>query len=404
MKQDSISNLKVTRDAAAILGAVTSATVVFALVYYPALEAFGSEIVAYILGGFSVALVLFIVDYGLRTDLAYGLDLAFSSKLGRKTRLIAFLSLFLLFNGARALVSMALSWEGRKDVAAAAIKAPELQDVAAAKIALDRESRAKLTAIEKQIAETQRAIKSAEAGAGSGALRSLAASGNGWAKGEVSKARARASKAHRSALAELQATYTTILKSDALTAANAVDALSESNHAKQERYESVSRRSMGYVGYLGAGATVVVIITSLLLALINKAEQDAPSYYEKHKTAPNIAPAGAPASAPMDFEAQRMLAAINSKLERIGEQHGNTGNNSGVTRQRPQNRKIVATSEQKEGFTNANVSREQKKLSAKIKVYKRRQREGTLSEHGEQNLKKWENTLRELKASKKKQA
>ena len=97
-----------------------------------------------------------------------------------------------------------------------------------------------------------------------------------------------------------------------------------------------------------------------------------------------------------------MLAAINSKLERIGEQHGNTGNNSGVTRQRPQNRKIVATSEQKEGFTNANVSREQKKLSAKIKVYKRRQREGTLSEHGEQNLKKWENTLRELKASKKK--
>ena len=126
MKQDSISNLKVTRDAAAILGAVTSATVVFALVYYPALEAFGSEIVAYILGGFSVALVLFIVDYGLRTDLAYGLDLAFSSKLGRKTRLIAFLSLFLLFNGARALVSMALSWEGRKDVAAAAIKAPEL--------------------------------------------------------------------------------------------------------------------------------------------------------------------------------------------------------------------------------------------------------------------------------------
>ncbi len=402
MKQDSISNLKVTRDAAAILGAVTSATVVFALVYYPALEAFGYKFVAYILGGFSVALVLFIVDYGLRTDLAYGLDLAFSSKLGRKTRLIAFLSLFLLFNGARALVSMALSWEGRKDVAAAAIKAPELQDVAAAKIALDRESRAKLTAIEKQIMETRRAIKSAEAGAGSASLRSLAASGsNGWARGELAKARARASKSHRAALDELQTTYTTILKSDALTAANAVNALSQSNNAKQERYESISRRSMGYVGYLGAGATVVVIITSLLLALINKAEQDAPSYYEKHKTAPNVAPAGAPASAP-DFEAQRMLAAINSKLERMGEQHGNTGNNSGVTQQIPKRPKIVATSEQKEGFNVANVSREQKKLSAKIKVYKRRQREGTLSEHGEQNLKKWENTLKELKASKKK--
>jgi hypothetical protein len=403
--KDSISNLKVTRDAAAILGAVTSATVVFALVYYPALEAFNSPIVAYILGGFSVALVLFIVDYGLRTDLAYGLDLAFSSKLGRKTRLIAFLALFLLFNGARALVSMALSWEGRKDVAAAAIKAPELQDVAAAKLALDRESRSKLSALEKQIAEIQKAIKAAEAGAGSGALRSLAASGtNGWARGELAKARARASKAHRATLAELQATYTAILKSDALTAANAVSALSESNHAKQERYETISKRSMGYVGYLGAGATVVVIITSILLALINKAEQDAPSYYEKHRTSgpPNVAPAGGPASAPgMDFEAQRVFAAINSKLERMGEQQaGNTGNNSGVTPEKPKARKSVPTSEQKKGFSRASVTREQKNLSAKIKVYKRRQREGTLSEHGEQSLKKWEQILKTMKNKK----
>ena len=405
MKQDSISNLKVTRDAAAILGAVTSATVVFALVYYPALEAFGYKFVAYILGGFSVALVLFIVDYGLRTDLAYGLDLAFSSKLGRKTRLIAFLSLFLLFNGARALVSMALSWEGRKDVAAAAIKAPELQDVAAAKIALDRESRAKLTAIERQIAETQRAIKSAEAGAGSASLRSLAASGNGWAKGELSKARARASKAHRAALSELQATYTTILKSDALTAANAVNALSQSNNAKQERYESISRRSMGYVGYLGAGATVVVIITSLLLALINKAEQDAPSYYEKHKTAPNIAPAGAPASAP-DFEAQRMLAVINSRLERLGEQQATQGAQTGgekpggIKGEKPITEKAQPKADSfatGRNFQQSYKGSERDKLRRKIARYKRLASMDRLGDKGRKTLARMEHEFKNLK-------
>lgn len=397
-----ITNLQRTRDAAAILGAVTSATVVFSLVYFPVLEAFGIQFLAIALGVFAVVLVSYMIDYGLRTDLSYGLDLLLSGKFGKNWKFLLFAVIFLSFNLFRAGVTALLSWEGRKDVAQVAVKAPELQDAAAAKLQLDRAASARIASIEKQIAATQKAIRDAEASAGSSALRSLAASGNAWARGELSKARARASKAHRETLSELQATYTAILKTDAVSAAEAVHAISEANTAKQSRYQEITRRSMGYAGWLGAGATLIVIITSLLISLVNTAEQYAPAYSKRHESRPpDVIPVRGP-----EWDSRR-VEVMEAKLAEMAreQKRGNTG---GEKQGEKRGEKPAGEGVQKKAesfatgrnFQPSYKGSERDKLRRKIARYKRLAAADKLGEKGRKTLARMEKELFTMKNKK----
>lgn len=284
-KSNSIRNWELTRDIASIVGALTSVTVIWAIVYNNVAEALGLKWVAALFAGATVLGALFIVDFGLRSDLGYGFDLLFSGKAWKNWRLSAFLVLLLGFNLIRSAVTITLSWQGRVDVVNAVTKAPELEDVAGKKSALDQSSTQKLAGLQTQITHLERSIQRSEAAAGSAALRKLAASGNGWAKSELAKARVRASRADRAQLAQLREVYATTAASDAQAASVAVSALASENDLKVNRYKEISSRNMAYLGYFGAGCTFIVILVSLMLSLLNTADQDAPTYYHKYNVA-----------------------------------------------------------------------------------------------------------------------
>ena len=378
----SIRNWEFTRDIASLIGALTSVAVIWAIAYNNLAEALGNKYVAGLFAALTVAGVLFIVDWGLRADLGYGFDLLFSGSVWKNWRLSAFLVLLLGFNIIRSAVTITLSWQGRKDVVTAVTEAPELADVGRAKTSMDNASAQRLAGIQAQATGLQRQIREAEAAAGSAALHKLAASGNAWAKAELAKARARASRSLRQQLDIAQSAYTRIATTDATASANAVSALAMGNTAKLERYQEVSSRNMAYLGYFGAGCTFVVIMISLMLSLLNTAEQDAPAYSYKHNVngslyPPNVVPVShttpgaTPGATPGDNVA-RDVAFVGDTFEWA---------------KKPRN---VATGLQKTGTDKDTLRR-------KIAQYKRRAVAGTLSEKGQASLAQWQKDYAKMK-------
>jgi len=381
-QNSSIRNWELTRDIASFIGAMTSIAVIWAIAFNNLSEALGNRYIAGAFAALTVAGVLFIVDWGLRADLGYGFDLLFSGNAWKNWRLSAFLILLLGFNVIRSAVTVTLSWQGRKDVVLAVSEAPELADVAQAKTGMDAASVARLNGIRQQVESLQKQIATAEAGAGSAALHKLAASGNGWAKSELSRAKERATRSLRAQLEVAQLAYTKIASTDAEASANAVSALAMGNTAKLERYQEVSSRNMAYLGYFGAGCTFVVIMISLMLSLLNTAEQDAPAYSYKHNVngslyPPNVVPVShttpgaTPGATPGDNVA-RDVAFVGDTFEWA---------------KKPRN---VATGLQKTGTDKDTLRR-------KIAQYKRRAVAGTLSETGQASLAQWQKDYAKMK-------
>jgi hypothetical protein len=385
-QNSSIRNWELTRDIASFIGAITSVAVIWAIAFNNLSEALGNRYIAGAFAALTVAGVLFIVDWGLRADLGYGFDLLFSGNAWKNWRLSAFLILLLGFNVIRSAVTVTLSWQGRKDVVLAVSEAPELADVAQAKTGMDAASVARLNGIRQQVESLQKQIATAEAGAGSAALHKLAATGNGWAKSELSRAKAKATRSLRKQLEVAQLAYTKIASTDAQASANAVSALAMGNTAKLERFQEISSRNMAYLGYFGAGCTFIVILISLMLSLLNTAEQDTPVYSYKHNVngntsvspavyPPNILPVSntaTPTATKRDTyrdtnteSVPRDVAAVGDTFEWV---------------KKPRN---VATGQQK-------TTSDKDTLRRKIAQYKRRAVSGTLSEKGQASLKKWQ--------------
>jgi hypothetical protein len=391
----SIRNWEFTRDIASLIGALTSVAVIWAIAYGNLAEALGNKYVAGLFAAATVAGVLFIVDYGLRADLGYGFDLLFSGSVWKNWRLSAFLVLLLGFNVIRSAVTITLSWQGRKDVVTAVTEAPELADVGQAKTQMDNASAERLAGIQTQVANLQRQIREAEATAGSAALHKLAATGNGWAKSELSKARAKASRSLREQLSIAQAAYTRIATTDATASANAVSALAMGNAAKLGRYQEVSSRNMAYLGYFGAGCTFVVIMISLMLSLLNTAEQDAPIYSYKHNVNGGVYP---PNVVPVSHTATPTATPRDTPGATPGATPGNTPGDSvprdvasvGDTFEWVKKPRNVATGQRK-------TTGDRDALRRKIAQYKRRAVAGTLSEKGQASLKKWQSQYDKMK-------
>jgi hypothetical protein len=394
-QNSSIRNWELTRDIASFIGAITSIAVIWAIVFNNLSEALGNRYIAGTFSALTVAGVLFIVDWGLRADLGYGFDLLFSGSAWKNWRLSAFLILLLGFNVIRSAVTITLSWQGRKDVVLAVSDAPELADVAKAKTGMDAASSARLNGIQKQVADLQSQITAAEAGAGSAALRKLAASGNGWAKSELSRARSNASRGLKKQLEIAQAAYTRIATTDAQAAASAVNALAVSNTAKLDRYQDISSRNMAYLGYFGAGCTFIVILVSLMLSLLNTAEQDTPVYSYKHNVnGNNVAPVVAPMYPPNVLPVSNTATIGATKRDTPGVTNTATVSRDvaavGDTFEWVKKPRIVATGQQK-------TTSDKDTLRRKIAQYKRRAVSGTLSEKGQASLEKWQAQYNKMK-------
>lgn len=391
-QNSSIRNWELTRDIASFIGAMTSIAVIWAIAFNNLSEALGNRYIAGTFAALTVAGVLFIIDWGLRADLGYGFDLLFSGNAWKNWRLSAFLILLLGFNVIRSAVTVTLSWQGRKDVVLAVSEAPELADVAQAKTGMDAASSERLNGIRQQVSDLQKQIATAEAGAGSAALHKLAASGNGWAKTELSRAKAKATRSLRKQLEIAQAAYTRIASTDAQASANAVSALAMGNTAKLERFQEISSRNMAYLGYFGAGCTFIVILISLMLSLLNTAEQDTPVYSYKHNVNGNtsVSPVYPPNVLPVSNTATPTVTKRDTDRDTNTESVPRDVASVGDTFEWVKKPRIVATGQQK-------TTSDKDTLRRKIAQYKRRAVSGTLSKKGQASLEAWQKQYSKMK-------
>lgn len=289
-KLTSIRNWEITRNVAAVVGALTSITVIFTIVYFNVLDASGSKFLSFLVALASVAGALFVIDWGLLNDLPYAFQLLISGKFWGNWKISAFLVLLLGFNVVRSFTTITLSWQGRRDMVHAVMGDPDTKDVAQVKATMDATTSDKLDRLERQIADLEKSVAETEKRVASEnqQLVKLVASGNSWASRELQKRKDKATWKDRSALESKRKAYDQVIEGETAAAALVIQETAKQNKETVSFYESVSGRNMAYIGYFGAGCTFVVILISMMLALINVAEQELPEYQKKY--AVNIRP------------------------------------------------------------------------------------------------------------------
>lgn len=156
-----------------------------------------------------------------------------------------------------------------RDPVADEAKKIELTDIAAATSTLTKEQKQAADPMAAQIAALKKEIASAEARAASSnpALAKLAQDGNGWAKQEIAKKRASASKSARSELEKLSAAYNTTLASQSTTLSETQSLINQQNHdAAQANARNRDVMASMYI-WMAFGPKALAIILRILMVI-----------------------------------------------------------------------------------------------------------------------------------------
>lgn len=324
---DALGILKTTRNAAAIAAAITSMTIV-GTVAYTGFAEYLPRFVAFVLAAGAIAMVAFVIDYGLRKTLPLGFDLLISGQWFRDWRTGAFLALLLSFNFIQAYSSVKLSWEGRKEAVAAIQQAPQLEDIAQTKRQVDQTGSAKIRAMDSEISKIRKDIerKESEVERLHPTYIDRIKSGSdkwGWYAKQLDAMKKSKTSKLQSELTALISARTNAINAETETAQLTVSNIAATNTAKWDEYEISKTRNMTYIGYFGAGCTLVVVVISLMLSLLGQSnvveiEQKSvlsPIRKVQHiATPPHVAPAVAQQD---DFSTQRAIEMLQAETLRI---------------------------------------------------------------------------------------
>jgi len=322
---DALGILKTTRNAAAIAAAITSMTIV-GTVAYTGFAEYLPRLLAFTLAAGAVLMVAFVIDYGLRKTLPLGFDLLISGQWFRDWRTAAFLALLLSFNFIQAFSSIKLSWEGRKEAVAAIQKAPELEDIAQTKRQVDQTGSAKIRAMDSEVSKLRKDIerKESEVERLHPTYIDRIKSGSdkwGWYAGQLDKMKNNKTSKLQSELTALLSARTKAIESEIQTAQLTVSNIAATNTAKWDEYEISKNRNMAYIGYFGAGCTLVVVVISLMLSLLGQSNVTA--IEQKQVVSPvNTTPIAPPNVAPAvaqqdDFSTLRAIKQLQAETLRI---------------------------------------------------------------------------------------
>lgn len=293
---DSITNLERTRNLAIIGGAISGITVIWTVLY----AQFSGALVGWSVGTFIAgtlatvltALVVFVVDYGTKVDLPYALDLLFSGRafqdVGKNWRVLLFAIILLSFNFARLGFTAAIDWYGRGDMISVVMQKPVESDIVAIKDSLSKATVATVATVEKDLRQLHRQLSQAERQVekeNPALLKNIMGKQDkwGWNARELRKRKDKATANIRKQIATKDALLMDRLSKESSTTDLIVASQQKKNEREQAEYrEKKHRLSMG-VGYFGVGCSLATLIISILLSLINSANQDNPYYHKKHE-------------------------------------------------------------------------------------------------------------------------
>jgi len=272
-KGNPLKNLTATRDVAYFFAAFTGAGVVWSIAYTNLSQATGYPIASGIVTIAICMAVLYLVDYGLKKERPYGLEILFSGKAGQNWRMRFFCFFIFLLLAARVGSSIFLSWEGRKDVAAAIIEAPDVKDTDQIANTQDAALLATISPIQKDIDLLNQQIKSAEATAYDRVgqkSKDMIKSGKdtwGYHANIIATAKSKASALYRVTLNEKMKLKDETTKSFSETKALIVSDASKLNGDGVSSYNVSVSRNQKYVGYFGVGCMLFAILIQFILSL-----------------------------------------------------------------------------------------------------------------------------------------
>lgn len=293
---DSITNLERTRNLAIIGGAISGITVIWTVLFAQfsgGLEGYsaGKLLAGFLATGLTL-LVVYVIDYGTKVDLPYALDLLFSGRafrdLKHNWRVLLFALILLSFNFIRLGFTAAIDWYGRGDMISVVMHKPLSRNVVALKDSLSKATVATVAGLASDIKELKRQLRQVERQV---ATENPELAKNirdkkdkwGWNAGELRRRKDKATKPIHAKIAAKEALYAERLAAEGKVAdALTLSALSDNEAAQAEYNDKHHRLSFG-VGVFGAGCSGIVLVVSIMLALINSANQDNPYYHKKHE-------------------------------------------------------------------------------------------------------------------------
>lgn len=326
-KSDALSILKTTRNAAATGGAITSMVIVGTIAYQGMLD-FLHPVFAGFLAILAIALVAFVVDYGLRKTLPFGFDILIAGEWRKDWKIAGFLFLLFVVNAGQVYTSLKLSWEGRKEAAAAIQPDLQVKDLTAINSQVTASNIRERRGIENQIKaiSTQIREKEKQTIAAYPTYTEKIKSGDdkwGWHAGQLEKKKEKATADLRSQKTDLIASLASLTKTQTMKDSLTLFSAATINAFNTNEYVTNKDRNMKYIGYFGAGCVLLVPFLSLMLSLIGQNDTEEVEQKEikspmrrlkKTATAPHAA-IPARSSAPDDFEVQRRLEMLHAQAE-----------------------------------------------------------------------------------------
>ena len=267
------------RDVASASGALTGAFVIWSITYGKLLSAFGSAIPAFVVSAIVCVVVLFVIDYGLRTFFPALLESGDALK-GNGWRGPVFMLLMLCVVGFQVVSTTSLSWNSATDVVDAVYEEPETVDAAGTYATLTGAQAAKVAQLEKRAKEIESSIKAEEkkVDAANPKLKQMIKEGNGWAPGELAKRKSKATRSMREELTQTHKLTTQVLSEDQKMIETVVAQQTQLNTSRINRYEETRSRNTNYVGYFGVSCTILFLLLSVLLHVWPDGKETAPRY------------------------------------------------------------------------------------------------------------------------------
>jgi len=261
---NTIRNLKGARNVAAVVGLLDSAYGIGAATYGQTMQLFGVVWVAAATAVVITSLLAYLVDVGLHANSLTAMRGMINGGDGNTSPAfywwVGFLCLIQLGFG----VSSAIFT--RSFAVDAVVTAPTTVDATGATQAQRMATAAQLSSIEGDISTLQKEKKTAVSNAGNATLRSMAASGNAWAIGQLSAAKNKAAGAFDKRIAQAMEAKNGLITTSNSTEATITAGIAAENGSKWGVF-SQTRGKLNVV-LLGVTlvCTVVFLITTIILA------------------------------------------------------------------------------------------------------------------------------------------
>jgi len=259
---NTIRNLKGARNVASFIGFFDSSYGIFAASHGQLMQLFGVPWLAIALSALTAGLLAYLVDWGLHANAITATRGVLNSESRQAAGGFYYWLILLCFIQLGFGVLSAVYT--RSFAVDAVVTQPATVDATGATQAQRMATAAQLSSIEGDISTLQKEKKTAVANAGNATLRSMAASGNTWAIGQLSAAKTKAASAFDKRIAQAMEAKNSLISTTTATEATITAGIAAENGSKW----GVFSQTRGKLNWVLLGITLVCTIVFLITTII----------------------------------------------------------------------------------------------------------------------------------------